>query len=69
MDMGAYVIVLNAGEVTLTGRKTEKKTYFRHVNGRPGSGTTETFKDLQEVRQGVCMCVCVCGMHVCTCTW
>lgn len=48
MDMGAYVIVLNAGGVVLTGRKSEKKTYFRHVNGRPGSGTTETFKDLQE---------------------
>ncbi|KAG2486227.1 hypothetical protein HYH03_015052 [Edaphochlamys debaryana] len=47
MDMGAYVIVLNADKVTVSGKKSTKKTYFRHVTGRPGSWTSETFTELQ----------------------
>jgi large subunit ribosomal protein L13 len=30
MDMGDYVVVVNAEKVQLTGNKAEKKTYFRH---------------------------------------
>lgn len=48
MDMGAYVIVLNADKVKVTGKKYNQKTYFRHVNGRPGSWTIETFAQLQQ---------------------
>lgn len=48
MDMGSYVVVLNADKVTVTGSKTSDKTYFRHVNGRPGSYTIETFQQLQQ---------------------
>ncbi|KXZ47220.1 hypothetical protein GPECTOR_37g226 [Gonium pectorale] len=48
MDMGAYVIVLNADKVTISGKKASTKTYFRHVTGRPGSYTVETFNELQE---------------------
>ncbi len=50
MDMGAYVVVINAEKVTVSGRKPEQKTYFRHVNGRPGSWKIETFNELQRVR-------------------
>lgn len=49
MDMGAYVIVINADKVTVSGRKPSQKTYFRHVTGRPGSWTIESFNDLQAV--------------------
>jgi large subunit ribosomal protein L13 len=50
MDMGAYVVVINADKVTVTGNKPNAKTYFRHVNGRPGSWKIETFNQLQKVR-------------------
>lgn len=49
MDMGAYVIVINAEQVTVTGTKADDKLYFRHVNGRPGSWKSETFNQLQRV--------------------
>ena len=49
MDMGAYVVVLNAEKVTVSGTKFDDKTYFNHVNGRPGHYRVEAFKDLQKV--------------------
>lgn len=48
MDMGSYIIVINSEKVRVTGNKFNDKTYFRHVNGRPGSYTMEKFKDLQK---------------------
>jgi large subunit ribosomal protein L13 len=52
MDMGAYVVVINAEKVTVTGRKFTDKTYFRHTTGRPGSWKIETFDQLQKVSLG-----------------
>lgn len=49
MDMGAYVVVINADKVVVSGKKAGVKTYFRHVTGRPGSWTIETFNELQKV--------------------
>ncbi len=49
MDMGAYVVVINAEKVQVSGAKFDQKTYFNHVNGRPGSYRIEAFKDLQKV--------------------
>ena len=40
MDMGDYVIVVNASSVAVTGAKADQKAYFRH-SGYPG-GLTET---------------------------
>lgn len=34
-DVGDFVIVINASQVRLTGRKMDQKTYFRH-SGYPG---------------------------------
>jgi len=47
-DMGNYVIVINAEKVTVTGKKANQKTYFRHTTGRPGSSKFETFNQLQD---------------------
>lgn len=30
LDVGDYVVVINAAKVALTGRKADQKTYFRH---------------------------------------
>ena len=35
MDMGDYVVVTNAKEVRLTGRKMDQKVYYKH-SGYPG---------------------------------
>jgi large subunit ribosomal protein L13 len=48
MDMGGYVIVINAEKVKVTGKKFTDKTYFSAVNGVPGSAKLESFKDLQK---------------------
>lgn len=49
MDMGGYVVVINADKVTVTGRKSSDKLYRRHTNGRPGTMKEETFEQLQKV--------------------
>ncbi len=41
MDMGDFVIVLNADKVVLTGRKEEQKIYYNH-SGYPGGMKSET---------------------------
>ncbi|MCF2972307.1 50S ribosomal protein L13 [Synechococcus sp. Nb3U1] len=46
LDMGDYVIVINAEKVAITGRKRTQKIYRRH-SGRPGGMKTETFAQLQ----------------------
>lgn len=46
-DMGDYVVVINAAEVWLTGRKEEQKTYFRH-SGYPGGLKEENVAKLRE---------------------
>lgn len=50
MDMGAYVIIINADKVAVTGKKEGQKLYHRHTVGRPGSWKVET---LREIRQRV----------------
>jgi large subunit ribosomal protein L13 len=47
LDVGDFVIVVNAEKVRLTGTKTEKKTYFRH-SGYMGGDRLIPFKDMQE---------------------
>ncbi len=44
-DTGDMVIVINAEKITLTGRKWEKKCYYRH-SGYIGGLKTITAKDL-----------------------
>lgn len=47
MDVGDYVVVINAEKVRLTGRKEEQKNYYRHSN-YPGGLTTTSFKQMIE---------------------
>ena len=46
-DMGSNVIVINAEQVVVTGRKAEQKKYVRHTTGRPGGIVVESFNALQ----------------------
>jgi|SRR5579885_242322 len=47
LDVGDYVVVINAKEVKVTGKKETQKTYIRH-SGYPGGFKSRT---LAEVRQ------------------
>ncbi|MEO2030987.1 MAG: 50S ribosomal protein L13 [Planctomycetaceae bacterium] len=47
MDMGDYVVVVNAAKVAVTGAKAEDKRYYRH-SGYPGGLTEQSFNDLLE---------------------
>ncbi|MBD3274936.1 MAG: 50S ribosomal protein L13 [Candidatus Marinimicrobia bacterium] len=47
MDVGDFVVVVNAEKVRLTGRKTEYKTYFRH-SGYPGGQKFTTVAEMLE---------------------
>ena len=43
MDMGDFVIIVNAEKVLLTGNKEEQKEYFKHTN-YPGGAKTSSLK-------------------------
>src|SRR5258708_39834368 len=45
LDNGDFVVVTNASEVKVTGKKSAQKVYFRH-SGYPGGDTSETFENL-----------------------
>jgi large subunit ribosomal protein L13 len=45
-DTGDYVIIINAENILVTGKKRVQKIYMRH-SGRPGGKKIETFEQLQ----------------------
>ncbi len=47
VDMGDYIVVVNAERVKVTGRKEEEKVYYRHT-GYPGGIKSLTLKELRE---------------------
>lgn len=46
LDCGDYVVIVNAKEVKTTGKKEEKKMYYRH-SGYPGGFKAESLKELR----------------------
>src|SRR5438552_2749662 len=44
LDCGDYVVVVNAQEVKITGKKEEQKKYYRH-SGYPGGFKVATLKE------------------------
>ncbi len=42
---GDFVVIVNASQVGITGRKSEQKKYYRH-SGYPGGLRTTTFKQM-----------------------
>ena len=45
LDLGDFVVVINADKLKLTGRKIEQKQYF-HYSGYPGGLRTKQLKDM-----------------------
>jgi len=47
MDMGDFVVIINAEKVKVTGNKEEDKIYFRH-SGYPGGITAVNLKKVRQ---------------------
>ena len=47
LDCGDYVVVINAGEIKVSGRKETQKKYSRH-SGYPGGYKEESLMDIRE---------------------
>lgn len=46
LDLGDYVVVINAEKIKVSGKKEKEKKYFRH-SGYPGGLKTETLGELR----------------------
>ena len=47
MDVGDYVVIINAGKIRFTGNKTKQKMYYHH-SGYPGGLRSETLEEMME---------------------
>ena len=45
IDMGDYVVIINAKYIKITGKKIDNKVYYRHT-GYPGGIKKQTLKEL-----------------------
>lgn len=48
-DLGDHVVIINAGEIAVTGKKERQKIYYRY-SGYPGGLKAETLRELRERR-------------------
>ena len=46
-DMGDFVVVINASEVNVTGKKLDQKLYYRH-SGYPGGIKSKPLREIME---------------------
>lgn len=61
LDCGNYVVVINAKEVKVTGKKEEQKKYYRH-SGYPGGFREEVLSKVREVKPEKIIIHAVSGM-------
>jgi large subunit ribosomal protein L13 len=61
IDTGDFVVVVNAREVAVTGRKREDKVYHRH-SGYPGGLRSRTFEQMMDRRPEEVIRLAVKGM-------
>lgn len=61
MDVGDYIIVVNAEKVSVTGRKGKDKIYYRHT-GYVGNLKETTFDKMQAKHPGRAIEIAVKGM-------
>jgi large subunit ribosomal protein L13 len=51
LDVGDFVIIINAGQVAVTGKKADQKKYYRY-SGYPGGMREESFSQLSARKPG-----------------
>ena len=60
-DMGDYVVVVNAKEINVTGKKLDQKIYYRH-SGYPGGIKSKPLREVMENSAGDALKSAVKGM-------
>ena len=61
IDVGDFVVVVNAEKISVTGNKREQKRYYRH-SGYPGGLRSRTLKEMLERRPEEVIRIAVKGM-------
>ena len=61
IDVGDFVVVVNAEKISVTGKKREEKRYYRH-SGYPGGLRSRTLDDMLERRPEEVLRLAVKGM-------
>ena len=61
LDVGDYVVVINAGKVKVTGNKAEQKVYYRH-SGYPGGLKSVSYEKLMQTHPTRVVVLAVKGM-------
>lgn len=61
MDLGDYIVVINADKIRVTGNKAEDKMYYRHT-GYPGGIKEINFEKLQAKKPEMIIEKAVAGM-------
>lgn len=61
MDVGDYIVVVNAADIVVTGNKTKDKKYYDH-SGFPGGIYERTFEVMQQKKPGEALVRAVKGM-------
>jgi len=61
VDTGDFVVVVNAGEIKVTGNKAKDKKYYRH-SGYPGGLYETSFEKMQDKFPGRALELAVKGM-------
>lgn len=61
LDCGDFVVVINAKNIKVTGKKESDKMYYRH-SGYPGGFKSESFNKLKQRRPGEIIKRAVMGM-------
>jgi len=61
MDMGDFVIVINADKIKVTGQKLDRKMYYKHTN-HPGGLKQKTLRDMLALKPENVITAAVKGM-------
>ena len=61
VDTGDFIVVVNASKLRVTGRKAERKMYYRH-SGQPGQMKETSFEKLQAKKPQLVLQLAVEGM-------
>jgi len=62
MDMGDFVVIVNAEKITVTGNKETEKTYFSHT-GYPGGVKNKSLASVRKTNPERILTNAVKGMH------
>ena len=61
LDMGDFVIIINADKIKVSGKKEDAKTYFKH-SGYPGGAKEISYKDMKNNKPEMVLMNSVKGM-------